>query len=99
MEPIEQIERARARRLWHTLMAGGVVSWFLVILLGYILFPDDPAKASIPLAIEFLIHVAEIPHGIRLGRARGLSAARSGLKTFVFGFTWWLPMKRRIIEK
>lgn len=99
MGQTEHSEIKRARRFWIALMAGGVVSWFLVILIGCLLFPDEPLKAAIPFAAEFLIHVAEIPYGIRLGRARGLSAARSGLKTFVFGFTWWLPMKRGIIDR
>ncbi len=41
-----------------------------------------------------VIHCAEIPIGVRIGTRCRVSTARSAFMTAVFGFTWWLPLKR-----
>lgn len=43
----------------------------------------------------FLLHFAEIfAAGARVGRRAGKSLAASVALTLVFGYTWWLPLKK-----
>ncbi len=46
----------------------------------------------------FVTHCAEIPVASRVGRERGLSTSRVVVKTVIFGFTWWVALKRGVIE-
>ncbi len=43
------------------------------------------------------LHLAEIfIVGVRTGKEAGKSPAASAVMTFMFGFTWWLPLKKRL---
>jgi hypothetical protein len=51
------------------------------------------------LLIMTLGHALEIPVGLAIGRAAGLPVLRIILKTLVFGFTWWLPLRMGVLKK
>ncbi len=46
-----------------------------------------------------LLHIAELRNALRIGRKHKLKPGRTILMTMLFGFTWWLPLKRGIINK
>ena len=46
-----------------------------------------------------LLHIAELKTALRIGKKHKLKTGRILLMTILFGFTWWLPLKRGIINK
>ncbi len=84
---------------WYLLMFGALVLWVGVILLGLLLFPENTAgKAALPAAL-LLLHCAEIPISLKVGAAKGLPPSRVIVKTALYGFTWWLPLKKGVFDK
>ncbi len=48
----------------------------------------------------FLLHASELfITGYRTGRAGGVSGAKSILLCMLFGFIWWLPIRRKLQQK
>lgn len=87
-----------SRGFWYFMMTGAVGLFLLIAWIGYGVLADRAIETTIVLVLYWSIHVAEIPHGIRVGRSRGVGAGMAAWKTFLFGFTWWLPLKRGVID-
>ncbi len=88
-----------SKKFWQLNMAGSIGLFILTVVVGYILFPESHLKAwglFIGLAI---IHAAELPISLKIGKESGFSNKTVVLNTLLFGFTWWLPVKRGIIVK
>lgn len=47
----------------------------------------------------FVLHLFELKTALRIGHEKGLSDLRIVLKNLLFGFTWWVPVKRGIMSK
>ena len=47
----------------------------------------------------FVLHLFELKTALRVGHAKGLSDMRIVIMNLIFGFTWWVPLKRGIIQK
>lgn len=47
----------------------------------------------IDLFLSTVVHLAQIPQGVRVGAIHGYNAKESALRTFIFGATWWKPMR------
>jgi|WetSurMetagenome_2_1015567.scaffolds.fasta_scaffold1178455_1 hypothetical protein len=87
-----------SKGFWIFLEVGAIGLFLLAVAFGYYLFPEGGIKAwSIFLALIGL-HLAESPVGLKIGRAKNLSITRSLVKTWLFGFTWWLPLKMGVID-
>ena len=83
---------------WYFLMSGAILLWVAVILLGFVLFPGSAVgKALLPVVV-LVIHCAEIPVSLKIGKVKGVSPARVAINTAIFGFTWWLPLKKGVID-
>ena len=88
-----------SKAFWIFLQVGAIGLDITAIAFGYYFFPEGGIKAwSFFLALNAL-HVAESPIGLKIGRAKDLSISRSLVKTWLFGFTWWLPVKNGILNK
>ena len=88
-----------SKGFWIFLQVGAIGLDIAAIAFGYYLFPEGGIKAwGILLALNAL-HVAESPIGLKIGKAKNLSVAHSLIKTWLFGFTWWLPVKKGILDK
>ena len=86
-----------SKGFWHLLMAGSLGLWLLSGLAIY-LMPGSFAIRFLPAGLA-LLHLSEIPvASLRIGKEKGLSAGTVILKTFLFGFTWWLPLKKGILK-
>ena len=89
----------KPKLIWYFLMANALVLWGAVIALGLYLFPENRTLGALGLFLLVLaIHVSEIPVAYKIGTGKKLSAPRTILKTLVFGFTWWVPLKKGIID-
>lgn len=50
----------------------------------------------IPLFILALLHIIEIfVVGLKTGRENGFTPLHAAFLTFMFGITWWWPMRRK----
>jgi len=86
------------REFWYFLMFGALGLWIAVFLLGFLLFPESrTGKAALPIAL-FILHLSEVPLSLRIGKSKGISQQRVVINTLLFGFTWWLPIKRGVLE-
>ena len=45
------------------------------------------------------LHVGELPLALQAARARGVGAGRAVVMDMLFGFTWWLPLRRGVISR
>ena len=83
---------------WFLMMLGSIVLFGATVALGYYLFPDDHVAAWSFFVLLLLFHAVETFYSIRIGRIRRVSTLRSVVLTLIFGFTWWLPLKKGIIS-
>lgn len=80
-------------------MINALVLWGAVIILGHYIFPEDRLNSLSLFLILLTIHILEIPTAHKIGRKNNLSATRTIVKTLLFGFTWWVPLKKGIINR
>lgn len=89
-----------SKGFWYFLMFGSICLFAFTIALGFYLFPDNPLLKWIFFIGLLLFHVAEIPAAsLKIGRDRNVPSSTVVAKTLLFGFTWWLPLKKGIIDK
>ena len=89
-------------RLFWTgvLMPGSLAGWAFVISGFFINYEGWLWTAWIAmLGVWGLVHPLEIIMSYGIGRGRNLSPAHIVIKTILFGFTWWLPLKMGVIER
>ncbi len=84
------------KAFWYFLMFGALMLWACAIALIF-LFPESFYRAAF-LWVLLAIHIGEIPYTVKILRGR-LSPVAIALKTFLFGFTWWLPFKKGILKR
>jgi hypothetical protein len=83
---------------WYFLQFGAIVLYAVSIPFGYWLFPDSQLSAWSIFAGLVLLHTAEINIARKIGNEKNISLLRVTVKTILFGFTWWLPLKKGIIK-
>lgn len=90
----------QSRYFWYFLMFGAIVLYVLSILLGRYLFPGNLLLSHIFFIGLVVFHCAEIPAvSLKIGRDRGIPELNIVINTILYGFTWWLPLKKGIIDK
>ena len=87
------------RIFWYGLMTGAVLLWAGSIALGVYLSSKGNSYAWLLFGIILLVHTAENKVSFPLGKRLELSPGLVMVKTLIFGFTWWLPLRRGIIER
>jgi hypothetical protein len=89
-----------SRVFWYLLMIGSIVLYWLSILLGRHLFPDSYLLSRIFFIGLLAIHILEIPLiSLKIGRGKNIPVPMIIMKTILYGFTWWVPLKKGIIER
>jgi len=86
----------KSKIFWYNLMAGALLLWPAVIILGY--FFEKPLWGWGVFIALIILHASEIKKGMQVGSSRGISKTKSAVKTFIFGFTWWVPLGKNIID-
>jgi hypothetical protein len=88
-----------SKGFWYFLMAGAIGLW-VAVLLAAILVPSVSMIAWIVFIALAALHVLEYPLvSKKISDKKGISVSTSFIKTILFGFTWWLALKKGIIEK
>lgn len=85
------------KSFWYFLQFGAIVLYVISIPFGYWLFPGTNLCAWSIFAGLFVLHTAEINIARKIGRGKNISLLRVVVKTLLFGFTWWLPLKKGIV--
>lgn len=83
---------------WYFLMTGSIFLFAIAYCVGRLLF-SNALHALIPPAALLILHLSEIPIARRASEGKNISRPRTILKTALFGFTWWLPLRKGIIRK
>jgi len=85
---------------WYLLMVGSLGGWIFVIKGLVTPFQNKDLKRIwlVAFCTWVLGHPLELILSIGIGRAAGLSALRTIVKTLAFGFTWWLPLKMGVMK-
>lgn len=88
-----------SKGFWYFLMAGAVGLW-VEVLLAAILVPSISMIAWIVFIALAALHVLEFPLvSKKIADGKCISRRTAFIKTILFGFTWWLALKKGIIEK
>jgi hypothetical protein len=90
-----------SRYFWYVMMAGAIIGW-LFALSGLIApFTDETVRLIwlIVLIVWVVGHPLELPISLPIGEKAGLSKQRTVIKTILFGFTWWLPVKLGVFKE
>jgi len=91
----------KSKFYWYVMMLGAIGGWVFSIYGIVKPFKDENLKKVWKniLATWVIGHPLELAISTRIGKNLGLSSARTVIKTLLFGFTWWLPLKLGIIKK
>jgi len=75
-----------------------LVPFGMVILL--LVFPSFPIICVLlPIIIDLILHIPQIPKAMKIGKEKGLSPTRIVIKTILFGAAWWKFVKNGTLEK
>jgi len=80
---------------WYVLMLGALVLWVFAVALICI-FPEWDYKAVLFIGL-IILHGFEILYVFTILK-KDVSTVTIAIKTFLFGFTWWLPVKKGILQ-
>lgn len=91
----------KSRGFWYFMMAGAIGGWIFIVAGLIKPFKNESMKKLWKLVapVFMLGHPVEILISKGIGRAAGISLARTVIKTLVYGFTWWLPVKLGVFKK
>ena len=74
--------------MWSFLRFVDILGW-LFGLIGGLLF--DLQGARIVLALMLIVHATELPLGLYLARRSSYNLVDAAIRTFLYGFLFWLP--------
>jgi hypothetical protein len=87
-------------KFWNLMKAGSVLGW--VFLFFGIFFHIQSTVLNI---IWWLVligwgigHPLELASSIPIAKSKGISLETTFIKTMIFGFTWWLPLKKGVTQ-
>ncbi|KQC07061.1 MAG: hypothetical protein APR62_07085 [Smithella sp. SDB] len=87
---------------WTIFMMPGAILGWLFIIFG-LLYPIENELLRkiwiIIVCIWCIGHPLELILSIPIGKKAGISTGTVFLKTMLFGFTWWLPLKLGVLDK
>jgi len=91
----------KGKSFWYLMMAGSLGAWaFSIAGLVKPIKNENLKKLWQGIFCTWAIgHPLELVLAFGIGKSRGLSSLRILVKTLLYGFTWWLPLKLGIIKK
>jgi len=87
---------------WYLFMMPGAILGWLFIIVGVVCPIVNETVQMLWLVITciwVITHPLELILSMPIGKKAGISTGRTVLKTMLFGFTWWLPVKMGVIDK
>ncbi|HQG32272.1 MAG TPA: hypothetical protein PLA83_10105 [Deltaproteobacteria bacterium] len=90
----------KSKGLWYLMMGGALAGWAFIVAGLVKPFEDEKLKKFWKqiLLVWVLGHPLEMLLSMRIGRAAGVSPVKTAVKTMLFGFTWWLPLKLKVFK-
>lgn len=85
------------RLAWGILQLAALFLLLGYLPLGYLL--GQPLTGWTVFLAVVLLHLAELGVTIPLARRRGYPIGTAVVKTLLFGFTWWVPFRRGILDR
>ena len=83
------------------MMPGAILGWLFII--GGVVCPivNETVRMLwlVITCIWVITHPLELILSIPIGKKAGISTDTTVLKTLLFGFTWWLPVKMGVLDK
>jgi hypothetical protein len=89
----------KSKGFWYGMMVGTMFLFGGTIALGRYLFPGDFILSRIFFIGLLIIHALEIFISWKIGKDKQVPPSMIILKTILFGFTWWVPLKKGIIDR
>ncbi len=81
------------------LMAGSIGLWITLILTATLVPSMSMIAWTVFIALVTL-HIIEFPLASKkISATEGISGRTAFIKTLLFGFTWWLALKKGIVDK
>ena len=87
---------------WYFFMMPGAILGWLFIIFGVVFPIGNETIRTFWLAITCIWgigHPLELISSIPIGKKAGIPTGVTVLKTLLFGFTWWLPVKMGVLNK
>ncbi|MBU2513944.1 hypothetical protein KJ966_21605 [bacterium] len=73
--------------------------WIILFLFAFALPSPLAWLFKTAIVVLLLIHMTEIPFSLKIGREKQLTTGIIVGKTLLYGFTWWLPLRKGLIER
>ncbi len=89
------------KSFWIANMMSCVVLWIVVIFGAFYSFESPSVTITwwvITLALV-IGHPLELIMAIPIGKKAGISLQKTIINTLIFGFTWWVPLKRGVFKQ
>ncbi len=87
-----------SKGFWYFLMTGAIGLWAAAVGTGFYFMPETGISAWYFLMVVAGLHASEVPFVLNMLKDRDIAKGAIVLKTFTFGFTWWLPFKKEILQ-
>ncbi len=87
------------KAFWNILKSIVILGWILLFMLASIGSGAFVLVARIAILVLILIHLSELTVSLPIGRENNLTTRRIVINTLVFGFTWWTPLRRGVIDE
>lgn len=84
------------RGFWRTLEVGAIFLYLVIIGTSY--FIQQPTSGWILIGLIAALHLSEMRIALSIGKEKGLSLGRIITMQLLFGFTWWIPLKKGVIK-
>ena len=92
----------KKKKIWYLFMMPGAILGWIFTIFGFVCPIENETLQTIWLVIACICcigHPPELILSIPIGKKAGISTGTTVLKTLLFGFTWWLPVKMGVIDK
>jgi len=83
------------------MMPGAILGWIFTIF-GFVCPIENETLRILWIVVACIFcigHPVELLTSIPIGKKAGISTGTTVLKTLIFGFTWWVPVKMGVLDK
>lgn len=86
--------------VWKVLQAGSLAGWVFIFFGAAFPFETQWLKILwwVFMFTWAIVHPLELKISLPIGRQKGLRPEWVFAMTLLFGFTWWLPLKRGVLD-
>jgi hypothetical protein len=81
---------------WYSMMAGSMLLYISFLVGGYLL--NMPCTGWALFLGLFFLHLSEVRIAMEVGKPKDIPPLTIVIKTILFGFTWWLPLRMGIMD-